>query len=151
MLVELRRQLDEIAGDAGAGNQGIFDIRQHAVQAMAEFVEQRARIIETEQRRTALRGLGKIHHVDDDRPDIAVEFLLRAEAGHPGAAAFGGAREIIAKKEGDMLAAAIADIEGANVGMVERQAVDFAELQSEQLRRGVERRVDHFVELQIGL
>ena len=57
MLVELRRQLDEIGGDAGAGNLRIGDVGQQAVQRVAELVEQRARVVEAEQRRLAVRRL----------------------------------------------------------------------------------------------
>ena len=57
VLVELRRQLDEIGGDAGAGNPRIGDVGEQAVQRVAEFVEQRARVIETQQRRFAVRRL----------------------------------------------------------------------------------------------
>ena len=39
VLVELRRQLDEVGGDAGAGNLRIGDGGEEAVQRVAEFVE----------------------------------------------------------------------------------------------------------------
>jgi hypothetical protein len=88
MLVELRRQLDEIGGDIGAGNLRIGDGGKKAVQRMAEFVEQRARILEPEQRRLAVGGLGEIAHIDDQRANIAGELFLAPQRGHPGAAAF---------------------------------------------------------------
>ena len=59
MLIELRRQLDEIARDAGAGDERIGDVRQHAVQRMAELVEQSARVVEAEQRRRAIGALAR--------------------------------------------------------------------------------------------
>ncbi len=40
MLEQLRRQLDEVARDVRAGEQRIGDVRQHAVQGVAELVEQ---------------------------------------------------------------------------------------------------------------
>ena len=43
---------------------------------MAEFVKQRARVIIGQQRRLALRGLGEIADVDDDRPLLAAELAL---------------------------------------------------------------------------
>ena len=46
MLIELRRQLDEIARHRSAGEQRIGHVRQQAVQRVAEFVEQRARVVE---------------------------------------------------------------------------------------------------------
>ncbi len=40
MLVELRGQLDEVGEHGGARQRGIGHVRQHAVQAVAELVEQ---------------------------------------------------------------------------------------------------------------
>ena len=57
------------------------------MQAMAEFVEQRARIVEAQEARFALAAFGEIHHIDDDRQLRPVELLLAAEIAHPGAAA----------------------------------------------------------------
>ena len=60
MLVELRGKLDEIARDIGSREQGIGHVGQHAVQGVAEFVEQRARVIEAQQAGFARRaGLAK--------------------------------------------------------------------------------------------
>ena len=56
VLVELRRQLDEIGSDAGAGNPRIGDVGEEAMQRMAEFMEQRARIVEAEQGRLKPSG-----------------------------------------------------------------------------------------------
>ena len=67
MLVELRGQLDEIARHRRSRDRRIGDVRQQPVQAVAELVEQRARVIERQQRRLALLALGEVHHVDDDR------------------------------------------------------------------------------------
>src|SRR5512143_880727 len=51
MLIELGWQFDEIAWDRRAGEQRVSYVRQHAVQRVAEFMEQRACIVEREQRR----------------------------------------------------------------------------------------------------
>ena len=51
VLEELRRELDEIGRDAGAGEHRIGDVGQQAVQRVAEFVEERPRIVEAQQRR----------------------------------------------------------------------------------------------------
>ena len=59
VLVELRGQLDEIARHRGAGEQRIGDVRQQAVQRVAEFVEQRAGVVEGQQRRLAGRAAWK--------------------------------------------------------------------------------------------
>ena len=54
VLVKLARQFDEVARHRCAGNERIGHIRQHLVQRMAEFVEQRARVVIAQQRRLAL-------------------------------------------------------------------------------------------------
>jgi hypothetical protein len=79
VLVELRWQLDEIGGDVGPGNLRIGDRGQEAVQRMAEFMEQRARVLEAEQRRLAATTLVEVAHVDDQRPDVAGELFLVAQ------------------------------------------------------------------------
>ena len=87
MLVELRGKLDEIARDIGARDQRISHVRQHPVQRVAEFVKQRARVVEAQQAVFLRRRLGEVQHVDDDRQDRAVKFALFAKSAHPGAAA----------------------------------------------------------------
>ena len=67
VLVELGGQLDEILLHAGARHARIGDVREQAVQAVAELVEQRARVVEAQQRRLARRALGEVHDVDHDR------------------------------------------------------------------------------------
>ena len=90
VLVELRRQFDEIGEHRCAGQRRIGHVRQHAVQPVAEFMKQRARIVGRQQRRLAVRALGEIADVDDQRHDLAVELLLVAQRGHPRAGALGG-------------------------------------------------------------
>src|SRR5262249_1921328 len=55
MLEDLRRKLDKVAPHRGAGLRWIAHMRQEAVQPVAEFVEQRMRIVKAEKRRIALR------------------------------------------------------------------------------------------------
>ena len=57
MLIELGRQFDEIADDAGAGNARIGDVGEEPVEPVAEFVEHGARFIEREERGLAFGGL----------------------------------------------------------------------------------------------
>ena len=104
VLVELRGQLDEIGGDVGAGNFRIGDGGEQAVQRVAELVEQGARVVEAQERRLAVGGLGKIRHVDDEGADVAGELFLIAQSGHPGAASLRWAREIIAEEQADLSA-----------------------------------------------
>ncbi len=79
VLVNLRGKLDEVPGDIGARNPGIGHIAQHAVQGVAEFMKERARIVEAQEARLALAAFGEVHHIDHDRQLRAIEFLLPAE------------------------------------------------------------------------
>ena len=88
VLVELRGQFDEIGEHGGARQRGIGHVGQHAVQAVAELVEQGPRVVRRQQRRLAVGALGEIADIDDQRRDLAVELLLVAQRGHPGAGAF---------------------------------------------------------------
>ena len=58
----------------------IGDVRQHAVQPVAELVEQGPRVVEADQARLAGAAGREIHLVDDDRQDASVELLLVAVA-----------------------------------------------------------------------
>ena len=151
VLVKLRGQLDEIARDIGAGDQRIGHVGEEAVQRMAEFVEQRARIVEGEKRRLALRRLGEIHDVDDDRPDVAGQPLLVAQRAHPGAAPLRRPREIVAEGTGRSACPSRRHLPDAHIGVVDRDVVELLEGEAEQPARRVEGRRDHLVELQIGL
>ncbi len=117
---------------------------------MAEFVEQRARVVERQQRRLARRRLGEIADIEDDRPDIAGKLLLVAQRGHPGAAVLGAAREIVADEQADMAALGVLHLEGTGVGVIERHG-DGREGETEQPARGLEGGLDHLVELEVRL
>ena len=58
VLIELRGQFDEIARDIGAGDQRIGHVRQQAVQAMSELVEQGTRVVHGQQRRQLVQRAG---------------------------------------------------------------------------------------------
>ena len=87
MLEDLGGKLDEVAGDMGAGDTRIDDVRQHAVQAMAEFMKERTRVVDAQKTCLAIAALGEVHHVDDDWQLWSVQLLLTAETAHPRPAA----------------------------------------------------------------
>ena len=103
-----------------------------------------------EQRRLAVRGFGEVADVDDQRPDVAHELFLVAQRGHPGAAALGGPREIIAEEQPDFFAVGIADVPYPHIGMPDRH-VGAGEGQAEQAARRIEGGLDHAVEVEKGL
>ncbi len=149
MLEDLRRKLDKILRHIGAGKPREAHLRQHAVQRVAEFVEQRLGFVEAQKRGLAGSGFGEIAIVDDERRDGLVDILLIAEARHPGPAALGAARIIIAIEQSDMFAA-LRHLPHTHVRVIDGHICARCELKSEQSRRGVERGLDHPVELEIG-
>ena len=121
------------------------------MQGMPELVEQRAGVVEREQRRFARARLGEVHHVDDKRALVAVELLLRSQRRHPGAAALGGTSEIVAEEYAHVPAAGVGHFESAHVRVPDRDILALLKTQSEQAVCRRERRRDHVVEGQIGL
>ena len=67
VLVELRRELDEIARDVGALQSRISLRREHAVKRVTELVEHRRHVVEADQRWLPGRGLGEVLDVVDHR------------------------------------------------------------------------------------
>ena len=151
MLVELRGQFHPVREHAGARDHRIGDVGEERVQCMAEFVKQRPGIVERKQRRLALAALGKIHDIDDQRPDVAPELFLIAQRRHPGAAVLRAAREIVAEEKPAMPPGGIAHLPYPHVVMPDRDPVAAFEGQSEQAVRGVEGSLDDAVELEVRL
>ena len=151
VLVKLRGQFDEIGEHIGAGQRRIGHVRQHAVQAVAEFVEQGPRIVRRQQRGLAFGALGEIADIDDQGRDVAVELLLVAQRGHPGAGALRGPGEVVAIEQRLVLAGAVLDFPDPHVRMPDRNILALGEGQAEQAGGAVEGGIDHVVERQIGL
>ena len=150
MFIELRRKFDEIAGRRGSAHRGIDDIGQHAMQGMAEFVEQGRDFAQGQQGRAARRRFWEVHDIDDDRAHRLVECLLAAKIGHPGARPLRTAGVVIAEEDRDMAALAIDDLEGADVRMIDGEVGARNEPQAEQPFRAEKGCFDHVIELEIG-
>ena len=151
VFVELRGQLDEIGEHGGAGQRGIGHVRQHAVQAVAEFVEQRAGVVRRQQRGFAVGALGEIADVDDQRRDVAVELLLVAQRRHPGARTLRWPGEVVAIKKRLVAAGAVPDLPDPYVRMPDRDILALGEGDAEQAGGAVEGGLDHVIERQIRL
>ena len=82
VLVELRRELDEVARGVGARQARVFLIGEHAVQRMAELVEHRDYVVIRQQRRLARCRFGEVGDVVNHRLG-AVELRLIDEVAHP--------------------------------------------------------------------
>ena len=67
MLVELRRELHEIARHCGTGERGVHGIGEHAMQCVAELVEHRGHVSEADERRLPGRGFREVGDIEYDR------------------------------------------------------------------------------------
>ena len=67
MLVELRRELHEIARHCGIGECGVHGIGEHAMQCVAELVEHRGHVSEADERRLPRRGFREVGDIEYDR------------------------------------------------------------------------------------
>ena len=154
VLEELRRQLDEVAQHAGARQPLVADVRQQPVQAVAELVKERARVVEAQQRRLAGRGLGEVVVVDDDRQHrLAARRAvarLHAVLAHPGAAALARPGEVVVQEEADRSGGALHLVDG-DVAVVGDDVRTNDERDAEQARRAVERGRDHRLEREVRL
>src|SRR5258708_39538289 len=103
-------------------------------------MEQRARVVEAQQRRLAVRRFDEIADVDDQRADVAGKLLLVAQRGHPGAAALRWPREIIAEEQADLLAVAAAHLPHPHVGMPHRHVPAWRARPGEQALRRIKDR-----------
>src|SRR5262245_55848635 len=99
MFVQLGWKFDKIAGDICPGYQRIGHVAQHAMQRMAKFMKERARIVETQEAGQISVAPGKIQNIDDDRLNFAIELLLLAKRIHPSPAALRRPCEIVADKK----------------------------------------------------
>ena len=92
------------------------------MQAVSEFMEQGPRIVGRQQRRLATGAFGEVADIDDERGDFAVELLLVAQRGHPGARALRGPRKVIAIEQRLVLAVGIPDLPDPDVRVPERMS-----------------------------
>jgi hypothetical protein len=150
VLVQLRRQLDEVAQHLGAGQALVFHAAQQAVQAMAELVEQRAHVVEAEQRRLPCRAAREVVVVQDDGRG-AQRAALVAQRVHPGAAALGRTREVVLQEQAAQAPVGVEDLVGAHIGVVAGDIGPGLEAQAEQPSGAVEHRGHHAVQREIGL
>ena len=127
MFIELRGKLDEVTGDVRARYSRIGDVRQESMQGMAEFMEQGMRVVIAQQTGFAGGGLGKIHHIDDDGQNFAVELFLLAKGRHPSAAVLRRAGKIIADEERAASAVRIRHVPDTAIAMIKRNVLAFGE------------------------
>ncbi len=98
VLVELRGELDEVAGYGGSGQRWILRGGEEAVEGVAELVEEGGDVVEGQERGLAFCGLRDVRDVVDDGQGAEKSGLMD-ERGHPGATVFVVALEGIEVKE----------------------------------------------------
>src|SRR5438132_3196161 len=147
MLVELRRELDEVARRAAEAR--IFDRREHRVQRVSEFVKHRRDVAEAEERRLTGGRLCEVLDVVHNRL-AAEEFALTDEAAGPGAAALVRPRERIEIEQRESSAVRIDDIEYADVRLIDRNVFALLERHSVEFVRGEENAIaQHAIDLKV--
>src|ERR1700739_3416453 len=119
------------------------------MQAVAELVEQRPRLIRREQRGLALRSLREIADIDDKRRHLAIELLLVAQRGHPGAGTLGGAGKVVAIEQRLVGARGIADLPDPDVRMPHRDILALGKGDAEQAGGAVKGGLKYAVERQV--
>src|ERR1700677_2951858 len=82
MLIELGRELNEVARHRGAGETRIPGICKHAMERMAKLVKHGGDITKVEQRRLARGRFWEISNVVDDRKSTQ-QFGLAKQIAHP--------------------------------------------------------------------
>mmetsp|Transcript_53120 Transcript_53120/g.124204 ORF Transcript_53120/g.124204 Transcript_53120/m.124204 type:complete len:781 (-) Transcript_53120:457-2799(-) len=150
-LVHLGRVLDEVGRRLGAREARVAHLREHAVQRMAELVEQGADFVPGQQRRLAGRRLGDVEMVGHHRASALVG-VLRHVFVHPRTALLARAGIEVGDEDGQLATVGIEDVVGAHIGLVDRQIGAALEAQAVELvGRKEDPLLQHAVEFEIGL
>ncbi len=156
VLVQLRRQLNEISQHIGSGQTLVSNIGQHAVKAVTELMEQGSGVIVAQQSRLAL---GKVVIVDNNRDYVlsvsrcvaALTTVLR----HPSTSLLERASEVIVEEDSDDLVFALSirlsHLVHLHIRVVGRDVRAKSKLETEQLVGAVEHGLDHALQAEVGL
>ncbi len=151
VLVELRRELDEIARGGGAGDRRVLHVREHAMQGVAELMEHGGDVVEADQRRLAIGRLGEVADVVDHRLGTGQAVLLDEHV-HPGAAGLGVTLEVVGVEQGQRGAVLVEHFVHLHVRVVGRNVGARLEGDAVQLGGGVEDAVlQHVVQFEVRL
>ena len=150
-LIDLRREFHEIGAGVGASEEGIGLAAEHAVQRMAELMEEGGHIIEAQQAGLPWRWLHVVAVLRDHRLLLKQGALIH-EGAHPGTTVLVVAGEVVPIEQSDDGATRIDDVEHAHIGVVYWQVFPLLERESVEFLGGIEDAVhQHTVELQVGL
>ena len=121
---------------------------------MAELVEERARVVQAQERGRARAALGEVVVVQDDRHlcgAVGRVAVLPAQVAHPRAAALGGPREVVLQEDALQAAVAVEDLVGLHIGVVDRDVGAGLETQAEEPFGAIEGGCDHAAKLEVRL
>ena len=147
VLVELRRQLYEIARHIGAGEISILAAGEHTVERVTKLVEESATLVVGKESGLGIRRTGEVHHVRDMRTMILLSnHILRLELVHPSACALAIPRVEIAVIHSKEFAFLIEDLISRYFGVIylnifvllEGQAIEFLSQTKHTLLHGFE-------------
>ena len=117
VLHDLRRQFDEIAFDLRKA--AVFHVVEQEMERMAEFVEERFRLVERQQRgRIAHRAREVADDAHNGRHALAVLIGLLDIVAAPGALALAVAGEIVEIEHAQVRAVGVEHLVGDCIGMV---------------------------------
>ncbi len=149
VLVDLRREFNEITWGIGAGERGETLAGKQAVKGVTKLVEQGDDVIPGEKRNAAVTRLLVVADVVDHRTGRQLEGLLD-EIAHPGPALFGIAGKVVAVKQRHALTGVVENFPYADVRVVNRNIEPFHKADAKQLagrpeyailQYGVERKI----------
>ena len=152
VLHNLRRELDEVAVDVRAGERLVGTLAQHAVQRVAELVEEGLHLVKGQQRGLRLGGLREVHHQRHQRAGLfAVDHLRTAVLGHPGARVLRGAGEEVEVEHRQEVALLVGHVVGRHVGVVDLDLLVGRKVEPVELVGQQEDTLLHVLELEVGL
>ena len=145
---DLGREFDKIAKHRRAGLRWIARAAHQPMQRMAEFMEQRARLIEGKQ---GWCGAGQVVVIDDDGRGAFAQPIGHAKTAHPGAGAFAGAGIIIKQQKPNMASGLIQGFKATQIGVVARNIGAFFEAQAEKPPSRIKHRAQHGFQFEMRL
>ena len=153
VLEQLRRQFHEVAEHIGPCKPLVRRRGEKTVKAMAELVEERAGIVEAQQRGPVAAGLREVVVVRDDRQcSVTGEIVCAQTIGrHPCTAPLRGPRVVVREENATQRSVRIAHLERAHIGVVGGNVRSFHEGKAEEALSAVESCAEHGVQREVRL
>ena len=152
VLHELRRQLYEVPPHVGTAETLEAGVGKHAVQRMAELMEERLHLAQRQQCRLVVRRLRQIHHHRHVRPHVLtfLIYILSLVFGHPCPTLLAFAWMEISIEDGEVRAVLVEHLVGFHVGVIDGYVLVLLERDAIQAVCQSEDAVDDLVQLEVG-